>query len=90
MKKLNKNTILIIGSLIVVFFACKWYIIEQKNGNPSLEPTVTLAAALLTLTGYFIASQPNKTVEPNDKQEVQQNHSGKGDNVAGNKIVNYK
>jgi hypothetical protein len=91
MKLISKNSFLIIGSLIVVYYAYKWYDIEQKNGNLSFEPTVTLAAAVLTVLSYFLSGQSFKKGEStSNSSKVNQRHSGKGDNVAGDKIIHKK
>ena len=82
---------LIIGSLIVAYYAYKWYEIEQKNGNLSFEPTVTLAGAVLTVLSYFLTGESiNKTDSKSSNSTITQNHTGKGDNIAGNKTVNKK
>lgn len=91
MKLLSKNSVLIIGSLIVAYYAYKWYDIEQKSGNLSFEPTVTLAAAVLTVLSYFLSGQSIKKEDStSNNSKINQRHTGKGDNVAGDKIINKK
>ena len=47
------NIILILGSVVVVFFAYKWY----KSGDPTYEPLVTLLSSLVTAIAYYFAWQ---------------------------------
>lgn len=72
-----KKAILIIGALATLILSILWY-----YGKVS-EPLVAVGTGVLTVLGYIFV--------PNDKKQnisIKQNHSGKGDNVAGNKIVN--
>jgi len=91
MKIISRNFALIIGSLIVAYYAYRWYDIEQKNGNLSFEPTVTLAGAVLTVLSYFLTGQSiNKKDSKPNNSTITQNHVGIGDNIAGDKTVSKK
>jgi hypothetical protein len=81
----NKNSILLAGSIIVALFAYNWYDIEQKNGNLSFEPIVTLAAAILTVVGYLFSKENN--LEKGGNYKTHQSHFVLGDNIYGNKYT---
>lgn len=72
-----KKVILIIGSIATLILAVLWYF------NKVTEPLVAIGTGILTLLGYIFV--PNET--GHTKTSIKQKHSGKGDNVAGNKTT---
>ena len=50
------NIILFIGSIIVAFFAYKWYVTKDS----SYEPWVTFLSTLLTAVAYYFSWQNEK------------------------------
>lgn len=75
-----KNYILIIGGILTISLAFLWYI------NIITEPIFTIGTATFTLVGYIFFNKNND--KKNDKN-IKQIHKGKGDNVAGDKIIKY-
>ena len=91
---MKNNSVLVIGSIIVVIFTLLWafQIVE--------EPIAALSSAVLTLVGYLLMLKQGNVKHKNEKpKEIQnshksssssritQNHSGSGDNVAGDKVT---
>jgi hypothetical protein len=73
-----KKIILILGGLITLTLAVLWYT------DIISEPLFAVGTGIITLLSLiFIPENENKT----GKTKITQNHSGKGDNVAGNKII---
>jgi len=74
-----KNYVLVIGGLITVALTILWYC------NIITEPVTAIASALLTTLAYLFTAN-NDSAKKNKK--IIQTHSGIGDNVGGDKIVN--
>jgi hypothetical protein len=73
-----KKIILIVGSVITLILAILWY------KNIISEPLVAVGSGILTLlTLIFVPDNDDKSI----KTKITQKHYGKGDNVAGNKII---
>ncbi len=70
-----KNAILIVGAIITLVLAILWYM------DIISEPLFAIGTAVLTLITYLVI--PTKR----DKSNINQRHSGKGDNVGGDKII---
>jgi len=81
---MKPNHILIIGSIITIILILLWYF--EVIG----EPIAALGGAAVTLIGYIISTK--KSAQSNSKKKISakinQTHSGKGDNVGGDKIIN--
>lgn len=76
-----KKIILIVGSILTLVLAILWY------KNIISEPIVAIGTGILTLlTLIFFPDNDDKS----NKTKIKQKHYGKGDNVAGNKIINKK
>jgi len=74
-----KKTILIVGSLITLILAILWY------KNIITEPLVAVGTGIITLISLiFIPDNKNN----GNKKKVRQKHSGEGDNIGGDKIIN--
>lgn len=71
-----KKSILIIGSILTLGLAILWYF------NIISEPLVAIGSGILTLATYIFATDDKQFTK-----KINQKHSGKGDNVAGNKII---
>lgn len=54
------------------------------------EPIATLGGAVLTFISYLVVRRKNENNLEDDKQpaKISQKHSGTGDNVGGDKIIN--
>lgn len=80
------NYILIIGSVITIILIILWYL--EIIG----EPIAALGGAILTLIGYILSNKESaKTKKYNvgkKSTKVTQIHSGTGDNIGGDKIIN--
>jgi len=73
-----KRVILITGGLITLLLAILWYY------DVITEPLVAVGTAIITLVSLiFVPENKNNS----SQTKITQNHSGKGDNVAGNKII---
>lgn len=72
-----KKTILIIGAIATLILAILWYYDKVS------EPLVTVGIGVLTVLGYIFLPDEQK-----QNTKIKQNHSGTGDNIAGNKTVN--
>ncbi len=93
---MKPNNILILGSIVTIILILLWQF------NIIGEPIAALGGALLTFVGYIFTndSKPaNNTTENNStviikekkkhiNRNISQSHSGSGDNIAGDKIVN--
>lgn len=73
-----KNTILIIGGLITISLTILWYF------EIITEPVAAIGSAILTFLGYLFTDK-EKPVK--NEKNITQIHKGKGDNVAGDKII---
>ena len=73
-----KKFILIVGSIITLILAILWY------GDIISEPFVAVGTGILTLLTLIFV--PDNDVKPYKNKNTQK-HYGKGDNVAGNKII---
>lgn len=84
--KMNRNTILILGSAITVVLIILWAL--EIIG----EPIAALGGGILTLLGYLFVNEgenyKNESSIKNIKSNIQ-THKGRGDNVGGDKIT-YK
>ncbi|MBD0399985.1 hypothetical protein [Flammeovirga sp. EKP202] len=82
---MKPNQILILGSIVTVILIILWHF--KIIG----EPIAALGGAIFTLISYLVAnknkSQGEKKNPPN-KKITKQRHSGKGDNIGRDKIVN--
>jgi len=68
----SSSFILILGSLIVAFFAYKWY----SSNDSSYEPWVTFLSSLLTGLGYYFSSKKEQSKETNPKKiKIKGNHN---------------
>lgn len=72
-----KKNILIFGSLVTIGLTVLWYL------NIITEPVAAIGAAVLTFLGYLFAGNDNDKTK-----KIKQTHSGSGDNVGGDKIIN--
>lgn len=72
-----KRIILIIGGLITLILAILWY------KDIISEPLVAVGTGVITLLCLIFVPDNDSSNNTN----IVQNHSGKGDNVAGNKII---
>ena len=72
-----KKAILIIGAVATLVLAVLWYFDKVS------EPLVAVGTGILTVLGYIFV--PDEKIQ---KTKIKQQHSGTGDNVAGNKTVN--
>lgn len=73
-----KKTILIIGSIATLILSILWYF------DKVTEPMVAIGTGFLTVLAYVLVPDgDNKATNTT----ITQKHTGKGDNVAGNKIT---
>ena len=73
-----KKIILILGSIATLILAILWYF------GKVTEPLVSIGTGALTFLGFLFVPDD----KPKSKTIIKQKHSGTGDNVAGNKIIN--
>ena len=73
-----KKIILIIGGILTLVLSILWY------KNIINEPLSAVGTGIVTL--LCLVFIPDNNDNPN-KTKIIQKHSGKGDNIAGNKIV---
>lgn len=74
-----KKMILIVGGLLILILAILWY------NDVITEPLVAVGTGIITLLSLIFI--PENESKPS-KTQIKQNHSGSGDNIAGNKIIN--
>lgn len=74
-----KNIILIIGSLSTLILAILWYF------NIVSEPIVSIGTGILTFISYILIPGEKEK----NKVSIRQKHIGQGDNIAGNKTINF-
>lgn len=81
-----KNTVLVIGSCIVVLLTSLWMLKMIE------EPVPALAAAILTLIGTVFSNEGTNGATTRDDKKgtraISQKHFGNGDIVSGDKIIN--
>ncbi len=83
---MNNKAILLSISIIVLVLSILWWY-EIVN-----EPIVGIGTAILTVVGYLFLNVSKEKAHEGGKLKksnryITQNHKGKGDNIAGDKII---
>ena len=80
---MKPNQILIFGSVITIILILLWQF--EIIG----EPIAALGGGVLTFVGYLLSNKSSKSNEEENKSvKIKQKHSGIGDNIGGDKIIN--